>query len=162
MEMSFIDLFEAQVLKTPHNIAVVFENQKYSYNDLNTRANRVAWYLRSIEITEESTVALYIERGIEMLVGMLGIMKTGAAYVPVDLDFPPDRIHYILGDLGSCVILTSNEAYTNLQNSRDLHWLIIEEIESNYSKHSKAAVEIATEYLDTKKVYPKFLGEIGI
>lgn len=151
MEMSFIDLFEAQVLKTPHNIAVVFENQKYSYNDLNTRANRVAWYLRSIEITEESTVALYIERGIEMLVGMLGIMKTGAAYVPVDLDFPPERIHYILGDLGSSVILTSNEAYTNLQNSRDLHWLIIEEIESKADIESK--VNLGTKVLPGHLAY---------
>ncbi|MEO7583969.1 MAG: amino acid adenylation domain-containing protein [Ferruginibacter sp.] len=108
MDKSFIDLFEEQVLKTPGNIAVVFEQQQVSYYQLNEQANNLANYLRSKGITDDSLVPLYIERGINMIAGMLGIMKAGAAYVPIDTDFPQERITYMLKDTSAKVVVSSS------------------------------------------------------
>jgi len=107
MDKSFIDLFEEQVLKTPENIAVVFEQEQLTYHSLNAHANRLANQLRNKGVTDESLVPLYIERGINMMVGMLGIMKAGAAYVPIDTDFPQERISYMLQDTAAKIVVSS-------------------------------------------------------
>ena len=91
MDKSFIDLFEEQVVKTPGNVAVVFEQQQLSYGELNESANMLAHYLQSKGVKEETLVPLYMERGLEMMVAILGIMKAGGAYVPIDADLPTER-----------------------------------------------------------------------
>ena len=106
-EKSVIDLFEEQAGKTPGNTALVFGEETLTYQQLNGRSNQLAHYLISQEVKPGSLVPLYIERSTEMMIGMLGIMKAGAAYVPIDTDFPPDRICYMLQDAGAAIVVSN-------------------------------------------------------
>lgn len=99
-------LFEEQVERTPENIAVVFEDQQLTYAELNARANQLAHYLRKKGIQADKPVAICVERSPEMMVGLLGILKSGAAYVPLDLTYPTDRLTFMLRDAQTSVVLT--------------------------------------------------------
>ncbi|RKZ91701.1 MAG: hypothetical protein DRR19_06480 [Candidatus Parabeggiatoa sp. nov. 1] len=90
-DQTIVDLFQAQVEKTPENIAVVFEGQALSYQVLNTKANQLAYYLMTLEVGAETLVGICVERSLEMVIGLLGILKAGGAYVPLDPDYPPQR-----------------------------------------------------------------------
>ena len=107
-EKTVVDLFEEHALQTPETIAIVYEEQHLSYRALNERSNQLAHYLRGKGVKEETLVPLLIERGIDMLVGILGILKAGAAYVPIDTDFPEDRISYMLENTGARVVVSSS------------------------------------------------------
>ncbi|MGK7948457.1 MAG: amino acid adenylation domain-containing protein [Xenococcaceae cyanobacterium] len=99
-------LFEEQVERTPEAIAVVFEEQQLTYLELNSRANQLAHYLKSLGVGAEVLVGICVERSIEMIVGLLGILKAGGAYVPIDPAYPPERIGYMLEDAQVSVLLT--------------------------------------------------------
>lgn len=99
-------LFENQVLKTPHKLAVSSEGKSYTYQELNQEANRLARYLRSLGIGPEKRVGLFIERSLDMIVGLLGVLKAGGAYVPIDPVYPADRIQYILDDASIQIVIT--------------------------------------------------------
>ena len=100
-------LFEAQVAKNPEATAVVFEGESLSYAELNARSNQVARYLRSESgITSDSLIGICMDRSLSMLVGILGILKSGGAYVPIDPGYPAERIGYILSDTGTSLVLT--------------------------------------------------------
>ena len=126
-DKSFIDLFEEQVLKTPGNIAIVFEREQLSYLELNERSNQLAHYLQSKGVKEETLVPLYLERGIEMMIGMIGIMKAGAAYVPIDTDFPGQRINFILKDTKAKLIVTSKKISFNISEEEGIDCIEIDE-----------------------------------
>ncbi|MGJ5676043.1 MAG: amino acid adenylation domain-containing protein [Nostochopsis sp.] len=91
-------LFEAQVEKTPNAVAVVFEKEQLTYQQLNQRANHLAHYLRTLGVGSEVLVGIYIERSLEMLIGILGILKAGGAYVPLDPAYPQERLAFMLED----------------------------------------------------------------
>ena len=91
-------LFEAQVEKTPDKIAVVFESQQLTYQELNQKANQLAHYLQSVGITKEARVGICLERSEKMLIGLLGILKAGATYIPLDPAFPQERLIFMLED----------------------------------------------------------------
>ncbi|WP_411139389.1 amino acid adenylation domain-containing protein, partial [Streptomyces sp. C10] len=91
-------LIEAQVAKAPDAVAVVFEEQSITYAELNARANRMARFLIGKGVGPEETVALLVPRSVELLVALLAVVKTGAAYLPVDPDYPAERITYMLED----------------------------------------------------------------
>ncbi|WP_197196800.1 non-ribosomal peptide synthetase [Bacillus sonorensis] len=91
-------LFEEQVERTPDQTAVLFEGRKVTYRELNARANRLARDLRGKGVKPDHIVALMTERSIEMLVGILGILKAGGAYLPIDPDYPEERIGFMLKD----------------------------------------------------------------
>ncbi|MFT8895308.1 MAG: condensation domain-containing protein, partial [Lacticaseibacillus paracasei] len=99
-------LFEAQAALTPDATAVVYGTETLTYSQLNTRANQIAHYLISAGVSVEDTVALCVERGLPMIAGLLGILKAGAAYVPLDPAYPSDRLALILADADPHVILT--------------------------------------------------------
>jgi amino acid adenylation domain-containing protein/FkbM family methyltransferase len=99
-------VFEQQVEFTPDSIAVVFENEQLTYCDLNVRANQVAHYLGELGGGSEVVVALYMNRSVEMIVGVLGILKAGAAYLPLALDQPEYRLRFILDDAAAPILLT--------------------------------------------------------
>jgi len=101
-------LVEQQVEKTPDNVAVVFEDQSLTYAELNTRANQLAHHLRTLGVGAETLVAIACERSLEIVVGMLGILKAGAAYVPLDPAYPKDRLAYMLEDSAASVLLTQS------------------------------------------------------
>src|SRR5215467_4169657 len=100
------ELFEEQVKKTPKAEAVVFEDASLSYEELNRRANRLAHYLRELGVKPDERVAICVERGLEMVVGLLGILKAGGAYVPLDPEYPAERLRYMLEDSGPVALLT--------------------------------------------------------
>ncbi|MEN1935220.1 amino acid adenylation domain-containing protein [Paenibacillus sp. 102] len=102
------ELFEEQVSKTPENIALVFQETKLTYRELNEKANQLANLLREKGITRNEFVAIMVDRSIEMIVGVLAIIKAGAAYVPIDYSYPIDRIEHMLEDSKSKILLTQS------------------------------------------------------
>jgi amino acid adenylation domain-containing protein len=112
-DKTIISLFEEQVQATPSNIALVFGEEQLTYAELNHRANRLGRHLQSKGIKEESLVAILLESSTDMIVAMLGILKAGAAYVPVDTHYPADRIQYLLEDSG-CKLVITTEGCRNL------------------------------------------------
>jgi amino acid adenylation domain-containing protein/FkbM family methyltransferase len=107
-EESVVSLFEEQVERTPQSVALIFEDEEVSYEELNRRANQVGRYLRKEGVRAESLVAVMMERSVEMIVALLGILKAGGAYVPVDPEYPQERVQYMLEDGGAEVLLTQS------------------------------------------------------
>ncbi|MBO0377129.1 AMP-binding protein, partial [Staphylococcus warneri] len=101
-----IETFEKQVKATPENIALIFEEQKLTYRELNEKANQLAHYLRDLGIRPNDLVGIISERRLEMIIGIFGILKAGGAYVPIDPNHPNDRINYILEDSQPKALLT--------------------------------------------------------
>ncbi|MEA5528081.1 non-ribosomal peptide synthetase [Dolichospermum sp. UHCC 0684] len=111
------ELFAAQVAKTPDNIAVIFEGQKLTYQELNHRANQVAHYLQSLGVEPEVLVGICVERSLEMIIGMLGILKAGAAYLPLDPTYPKERLSFMLSDSQVQVLLTQQKFVESFADS---------------------------------------------
>jgi amino acid adenylation domain-containing protein len=103
------ELFEEQVIARPDAEAVVFEDESVTYAELNTRANQLAHYLIALGVQTDDRIAVCVERSVEMMVGMLGILKAGAVYLPLDPAYPADRLQYMLQDASPKVVLTSSE-----------------------------------------------------
>lgn len=112
-----IDLFEAQASKTPDATALVFEDEKLSYSQLNERSNQLAHYLQSLGVTIGALVPVSIERSVDMIVSVLAILKAGAVYVPVDPEYPAERIAYMLEDTGATIVISSSKSSTDLPKS---------------------------------------------
>ncbi|NEU81442.1 non-ribosomal peptide synthetase [Nostoc sp. UIC 10630] len=108
------ELFEEQVEKTPDAIAVVYENESLTYQQLNLRANQLAHYLHTLGVKPEVLVGICIERSPLMLVGLLGILKAGGAYVPLDPAYPQERLAFMLADAQVSVLLTQESLVTTL------------------------------------------------
>jgi len=89
-------LFEQQVELTPEAVAVIYEGTYLTYRGLSRRANQLAHYLRKFGVGAEVKVGLCVERSLEMLVGLLGVMKAGGAYLPLDPSYPPERLAFML------------------------------------------------------------------
>ncbi|MGE5340605.1 MAG: non-ribosomal peptide synthetase, partial [Candidatus Omnitrophota bacterium] len=119
------DLFEEQAVKTPDQLALLGPTSvgmfreaplQISYRELNEQSNHLSWILKEVGIEPDTIVAIKIERSIEMIIGILGILKSGGAYLPIDPDYPQDRIDYILKDSGVTVLVTtSNEEVEKLR-----------------------------------------------
>ncbi|MBU3093335.1 amino acid adenylation domain-containing protein [Clostridium sp. CF011] len=109
------ELFEEQVEKTPDNIAVVFEDEKLTYRELNEKANCLARILREKGVKPDSVVGIMIESSPEMIVGILAILKAGGAYLPIEPSYPQERIKYILENSKSSILITKS-AYMDLFN----------------------------------------------
>ena len=103
---SFIAQFETQVRNSPEAIALVFGATALSYNALNARANRLARRLRDRGVGTDVVVGLALDRGAEMLVALLAVLKAGGAYLPLDPDYPPERLAHMLRDSGAALVLT--------------------------------------------------------
>ena len=107
--------FEKQAEKTPDNIALVYRNKSCTYRELNEKSNQLARYIRSECFKGQGSstnfqilIILYFERSFEMVIALLATLKSGAAYVPIDPEFPRERIKYILEDTNSKIILTQS------------------------------------------------------
>ncbi|HEX6289381.1 MAG TPA: amino acid adenylation domain-containing protein, partial [Herpetosiphonaceae bacterium] len=107
-------LFETQATRTPDTIALVFESEALTYHDLDGRANRLARYLRSLGVTTEVRVGLCVEHGPEQVIGLLGILKAGGVYVPIDPRYPGERIRFMLEDARVAVLLTQHRLCADL------------------------------------------------
>jgi amino acid adenylation domain-containing protein len=102
-------LFEEQVERSPDAVAVVFEEEQLTYRELNTRANQLAHYLRSLGVGPEVLVGICVERSFNMIIGLLGVLKADGAYVPIDPAYPTERIAYILSDSRLPILLTQQK-----------------------------------------------------
>jgi amino acid adenylation domain-containing protein len=100
------ELFEERARHAPDAVAVVCEDVRLTYAELNTRANRLAHHLRRLGAQPEALVGVCLERSVEAVVALLGVMKAGAAYVPLDPEYPRERLAYMLSDAGVKILLT--------------------------------------------------------
>jgi microcystin synthetase protein McyB len=132
------ELFEEQVERNPDAIAVIFADQELTYQQLNNRANQLAHYLQEKGVKPEVLVGILVDRSIEMLVGLLGILKAGGAYLPLDPNYPADRLSYMLCDSAVLILLTQQSLVESLPANQaeivclDRDWHII----ANYSQHN--------------------------
>src|SRR5438045_8449622 len=92
------ELFEAQVERSPNALAVLHHNEQLTYRQLNERANQLAHYLIAENIGPENVVGIALERSMEMIVAVVGVLKAGAAYLPLDLSYPPERLKFMIDD----------------------------------------------------------------
>ena len=107
------ELFEAQAERVPEAVAVVFAGVRWTYHELNVRANQLAHYLQSLGVGPDVLVGLCVERSLEMVAGVLGILKAGGAYVPLDPDYPQERLNFMLADAQAPVLLTQKSLAKN-------------------------------------------------
>ena len=103
------ELFEAQVRRTPDAVALVFEGGSLTYRELNEQANRVARYLREAGVDSGEIVGLLMPRSLRMVAALLGIVKAGAAYLPLDERFPAERLDFMLRDSGARIVISDND-----------------------------------------------------
>ena len=146
--------FEAQVELTPDAIAVVFENQHLTYRQLNERSNQLAHYLKTLGVTPEVLVGICIERSLEMVIGLLAVLKAGGAYLPLDPAYPKERLTLMLKDSQVSVLLTSSAQLERLPEHQsqiiclDRDWQTIAENSQdnpiNYTKPENLAYIIYT------------------
>ncbi len=116
-EKTIIDLFEEQVDKTPDNIAVEFEDVQLSYRELNENSNIVAHYLRrNHDIKPDDLIGVLQDRSEKMIIAILGILKSGAAYVPIDPEYPESRINFMLEDFDPKVVLCDSNPAKDIEN----------------------------------------------
>jgi len=107
---TIVDLLEAQVIKTPDTIALLFEKEVFTYEALNAKVNQLAHYLKQqYKLKADETVAVLLDRSSWSAIAMLAIIKTGACYVPIDVKLPEGRLKYIIDDAAPKVIITSEE-----------------------------------------------------
>ncbi|MEK4811679.1 amino acid adenylation domain-containing protein [Bacillus sp. FSL L8-0287] len=125
-------LFEQQVIQNPDSVALVYKDQQLTYKELNEKVNQLAFYLQKRNIGPESMVGVYIERSLEMIVSILGIIKAGGAYVPLDPAYPTKRLEYILKDANIQVLLTQNHPTQWIP--KEIDCINIKEHEMNISR----------------------------
>jgi amino acid adenylation domain-containing protein len=128
------EFIEDQVDRTPEAIAVVFEDERITYGELERRANRLAHYLRSAGVGPDTLVGVAMERSMQLVVGLVAVLKAGGAYVPVDPEYPADRIAHMLEDAQPAVLLTQRHLMGKLPPCEGL----------------VVAVEAVSEQLDTQ------------
>ncbi len=134
-------LFEEQVTKTPEKIAVIFADQKLTYQELNEKANQLAIYLQTLGVKPDSKVGICIERSLEMMIGLLGILKSGGCYIPIDPTYPLERLSLMVEDSQLSVLVTQENLKVILPPfkhnvelvSIDQDWSKITEISSTNS-----------------------------
>src|SRR5205085_10597772 len=102
-------LFERQVEQTPDNVAVEYGSQEITYRELDRRANQLAHYLRKHGVGPEMVVGIWVERSVEMVVGVLGVLKSGGAYMPLDGNYPEERLEYMIEDAQVSLMLVGKE-----------------------------------------------------
>ncbi len=107
-------LFEYQVEKTPNAIAACFGNKSITYEELNQKANKLANYLSDYDIQPDVFVGICIERSIEMLIALLGILKAGGAYLPLDPDYPDERLAYMIEETKISILITQQSLHAKL------------------------------------------------
>src|SRR5262249_24579060 len=107
-------LFAAQAAKTPDAVAVVFEGEQLSYGELDARANQLAHHLRALGVGAESVVGVCLERSPALVVALIGILKAGGGYLPLDPEYPAERLHYMMADTRLAVLLTHSSVAASL------------------------------------------------
>ena len=128
-DKTLFELFEEQVKLTPNRTALVFGEKKLTYKELNEKANSLANYLRNHNIENNSIVGIMINRSLEMIIAILAVLKSGGAYIPIDPDYPSDRIDYVLENSNCSIVLTSRKLFDKIK-------INCKKVDINLSNHS--------------------------
>ena len=146
-DRTILESFAEQVEKSSGNTAVIYEGESLSYRELDEKSNQLARYIRRVylsqtraALTPDTLIGIYVERSLEMVIGILGILKAGAAYVPLDTDSPPERLHYILGDTESKVILTQSRLVEKIRPCFAQVLIVLDQ--ENYREEDKRVLKI--------------------
>jgi amino acid adenylation domain-containing protein/non-ribosomal peptide synthase protein (TIGR01720 family) len=129
-------LFEEQVKLYPDNIALVYENQQFTYQQLNSQANQLAHYLQNLGVKPDDLVGICLERSSELIISLLAIIKAGAAYLPLDPDYPLERLSYMIDHSQVKVILTK-EYLTSLTVDSSTKIIYLDHLENTVSVQSQ-------------------------
>ncbi|WP_028596506.1 amino acid adenylation domain-containing protein [Paenibacillus assamensis] len=140
-QMTIPEMFESQVARSPQATAIIFEGVSLSYKELNDRANQLARLLIETGVSTEQIVALALPRSIEMVVGILAVLKAGAAYLSLDPDYPEDRLIYMMKHSCPACLITSTHVSDQIPNASSLPRIVIDDMEvsvrlQRYSKEN--------------------------
>lgn len=127
IDKTVVDIFRKQVELTPEAIAVIFEDKQLTYKEIDKFSNQLAHYLKNKGVKEDTLIPICIERSAQMIIGALGILKSGAAYVPIDPDYPAERIKFILEDTQADIVISSSKSKSKLQYSKSLNIIELDE-----------------------------------
>lgn len=152
-DTTFVGLFESQVRKTPHAEAVIFGEQTIDYTGLNQRANRLAALLIGRGMGPETIVALALPRSLEMVVALIGAMKAGAAYLPLDPNYPAGRLRLMLEDAHPAYVLCSAEIAPRLPQG-SWHFVVIDD-QDVVTELAKASVNNPSDEPQTQPLHPQ-------
>jgi amino acid adenylation domain-containing protein len=135
-EQCLHEIFEEQAKRTPDAVALVYKEEQLSYRELNERANQLAHYLRSRGLRQESRVGLLMERSVEMVIAILGTLKAGGCYVPLDPAYPEERLGFILQDSAVDILLTQEKVSAKLIKDQ-LHLIRLDEQRTEIEQESR-------------------------
>jgi amino acid adenylation domain-containing protein len=136
------ELIQEQVERTPDAVALVFEGDQVTYRQLGDRANQLASFLQELGVGRNTLVAICVERSLEMMVGLLGVLKAGAAYLPLDPTFPPDRLAFMLEDAQPLVLLTQ-EKLRNILPPQQAQVVCLDKLPATVSQRSASPAAVA-------------------
>ncbi|MEO3860228.1 non-ribosomal peptide synthase/polyketide synthase [Acrocarpospora sp. B8E8] len=125
-ETTLAAAFAAQAARTPHATAVIYDGDHLTYAELDARAETLARHLRAAGARPEQVVAVAVPRSADLMVALLAVLKSGAAYLPLDLDYPADRVAYMLADSGARTIVTTTAAISRLPETSGLTRLVMD------------------------------------
>lgn len=131
MKSTIIERFEEQVTKTPHQIAVIFNDKCLTYNMLNSLANRLAWKLRKKNVKPDEVIGLMVDRSLEMIIGILGILKAGGAFLPLSEHDPQERVSDLIADSAIRLVLTKKQYQAAFSNLLDC--VVLDDNNTNYT-----------------------------
>lgn len=142
-------LFEEQVKKTPQALAVVYENQQLTYQELNQQANKIAHYLQRFGVKPDVPVGICVERSLAAAIAILGTLKAGGVCVPLDPTYPPERLAFMLNDSQAPVVLTQTRWKSLLDDNLAHRLIVLDEDEDEIAKESESnlQVEVAADNL---------------
>ncbi|MCA8863809.1 non-ribosomal peptide synthetase [Halomonas sp. SBBP1] len=140
-------LIECQATVTPESTALIFDTQHLNYADLNARANRLAHYLIGMGVQPEVRVGIAMERSIDMVVGLLAILKSGGAYVPLDPEYPSERLAFIAEDSGIELLLTQHHLRASLPVADGLSVVELDRLDVAHHASTNPAVTLHGEHL---------------
>jgi len=138
------ELIEDQVERTPEAPALIFEGRRLSYSEVNARANRLARYLRQVGVGPDVLVGVCAERSVEMVVALLGVMKAGGAYLPIDPAYPKERLRAMLQDSEPPVLLTQERLLLSLPQN-DIHTICLDRDDHILAGEQATNLPIVTE-----------------
>lgn len=143
------NIIENQARLYPQKTAVVLENNSITYQQMNERANQIAYYLQKSGVCRNQTVGIFLERSLDMIIGLLGILKSGAAYLPLDPHFPAQRLEFMLQDADAKIVLTKKQFLEQIPEivekalCLDSDWPAVSEMPINNPEHHPAPQDLA-------------------
>jgi amino acid adenylation domain-containing protein len=146
--MCLHEQFEAQVQRTPDQVAVVFDDEQLTYRALNARANQLARHLTERGVGPDRLVGICMERSLELIVGLLGVLKAGGAYVPLDPEYPPERLALIIADAKLSALLTQDRLIERLGEIR----VPVVRIDGDWPAIQRERVEAALSPVDSENL----------